>query len=77
MCNKCLNIHNQLFVNHHQINLKENSNDIFSGICQEKNHKMKLEYFGKTHNQLCCYSCLSTIKTNGKHRDCDTCSLKK
>ena len=79
MCNKCLNLHNQLFPNHHQINLEENSNEIFSGICQEKNHKMKLEYFCKTHNILCCSACLSSIKTNGngKHRDCVTCSLKK
>ena len=78
MCNKCLILHNQFFINH-RINKNENSIDIFAGICQEKNHNMKLEYFCKTHNELCCSSCLCKIKTNGngKNKNCDVCSLKK
>ena len=61
------------------MNTDEKQKDLFSGICKEKNHKMKLEYFCKTHNELCCPCCLCTIKTggNGKHKDCDTCTLKK
>jgi hypothetical protein len=79
MCNKCANIHNQLFLSHHCINNNDNSEDVFTGICQEKNHKMKLIYFCKTHNKLCCPVCLCKIKTNGygQHKNCDTCTIKK
>ena len=75
MCNKCEKLHDELFKENH----KKCLNQIYTGICEEKNHLMKLEYFCKTHNQLCCSSCLCKIKTNGngKHKDCDTCSIKK
>ena len=75
MCNKCEKLHEELFKENH----KNSLNKSYTGICEEKNHLMKLEYFCKTHNQLCCSSCLCKIKTNGngKHKDCDSCSIKK
>ena len=75
MCNKCERLHDELFKDNH----KKSSNNVFTGICEEKNHLMKLEYYCKTHNQLCCSSCLCRIKTNGngKHKECDSCSIKK
>ena len=49
MCNKCKNNHTELFKNHHHTyNLDININDIFTGMCKEKNHS-KLDYFCKTH----------------------------
>jgi len=80
LCNKCNNHHNEIFKMHHIINLNKNNEDIiFTGLCQEKNHFNKLDYFCNTHNQLCCSSCLCKIKSkgNGKHKDCDVCSIKK
>ena len=47
-------------------NLYTNNNDIFTGICKEKNHINKLEYFCKNHNQLCCAACITKIKCKGK-----------
>ena len=75
MCNKCEKLHEELFKENH----KNSVNMSYTGICKEKNHLMKLEYFCKTHNQLCCSSCICKIKTNGngKHKDCDLCSIKK
>ena len=80
MCNKCEEYHSHLFKNLHLIKLNENKDeDIFIGICKEKNHSMKLEYYCQDHNILCCSSCLCCIKSNGngKHKDCNTCSIKK
>ena len=46
MCNKCENHHSELFKNHHQIKLDKfkNINEIFTGICKEKNHPYDLKY---------------------------------
>ena len=75
MCNKCESIHQKLCYNHTPYNLKENINEIFTGICKEKNHLNELIYFCKTHNELCCAACISKIKGkgNGQHSDCDIC----
>ena len=85
MCSKCEKHHLELFRNHHIYNLqqeKENKKqniDIYTGICKEKNHYMKLDYFCKNHNQLCCAACLCKIKGKGigKHKNCDVCFIKK
>ena len=79
MCNKCQNIHSNLCLNHHSFKLDKDIKEIFTGICKEKNHCNKLDYFCKTHNQLCCAACLCKIKgkENGFHSDCDVCFLKK
>ena len=61
-CNKCQNLHSDLFDNHTLLNLKE-SNEIFTNICPEKDH-CKLEFFCKNHNTLCCLACISRIKKN-------------
>ena len=40
---------------------------------------MKLKYFCKTHNKLCCAACLSKIKDekNGQHSDCNVYKIKE
>ena len=77
MCNKCDKFHSELFQGHHQYKLDKDSKFIFTGFCKEINHLDKLEYFCKSHNVLCCASCIAKIKKNGKgqHTDCDVCVL--
>jgi hypothetical protein len=74
MCNICEKHHSELFSNHHIYNISSDSkeNNIFTGFCQEKNHNIKLEYYCKSHNTLCCAACLCKIKGkgNGKHNKC-------
>ena len=79
MCNKCFITHSSLCKKHHLYNLDKKNNDIFTGICKEKNHLNKLDYFCITHNKLCCAACIAKIKIkgNGKHNNCDVCSIKK
>ena len=79
MCNKCEILHTELFENsHHQYKLDKNINEIFTGLCKEKGHLNKLEYFCTNHNQLCCAACISKIKGkgNGKHTDCNVCFIE-
>ena len=78
MCNKCEKIHSDLFKNHNTYNLNSNLNEIFTGVCQEKNHNYELEFFCKSHNVLCCSSCITKIKddSHGQHTDCDICLIK-
>ena len=84
MCKKCEISHSNLFYqkNHILINLDKDKdkeiNDIFTGYCKENNHLEKLEYFCKTHNKLCCSSCIVKIKREGKgqHTDCDICLIE-
>ena len=77
MCNKCDNYHSKLFQNHHKFNVKEDIKEIFTGLCKEENHSLKLKYFCKTHNELCCAGCLSKIKDKeyGQHSNCDVCNI--
>ena len=80
LCNKCVNIHLEYLASHNIINLdKNNKEEILTGICKEDNHKIKLEYYCKNHNELCCAACLCRIKKNGngKHHDCDVCEIKE
>ena len=78
MCNKCSNFHKNFEENHIVYDLDKNIQDLFTGICKEKNHKVKLEYFCKSHNELCCGLCITTIKdeNNGQHKDCEVCKIK-
>ena len=78
MCKKCENFHSNLFNNHHQYDLNNNKNNIFTGLCKIKKHSMQLEYFCETHNLLCCAACLCNIKDNdnGIHKDCKVCPIK-
>ena len=77
MCNKCQNHHTPLFKSHHPNNLNKEE-EIFTGFCKEKNHPMKLEYFCKEHNQLCCAACIAKLNDSGdgQHKDCDVCNIK-
>ena len=78
ICNKCEIFHSNLFSNHVTIKLEKNNKEIFTGFCKEEKHNMELEYFCKTHNQLCCAACLCKLKKNdnGKHKDCDVCFIE-
>ena len=77
MCNKCTNYHLPFFKNHHPFNLNK-EDEIFTGFCKEKNHPNKLEYFCKTHNQLCCAACIAKINKigDGQHKDCEVCIIQ-
>ena len=72
------NIHSKLCQNHQIYKLGKDFNEIFTGFCKEEKHNEKLEFFCKTHNKLCCASCLCKIKDKGKgqHHDCDVCVLE-
>lgn len=79
MCNQCFNYHSKLFNKHHLLDINENMDSIFTGFCKEESHSNKLEYFCKTHNQLCCLSCLGkdTNKENTKHQNCETFRIEE
>jgi len=78
MCNKCLNFHSNLLKNHHTNKIENDNNEIFSEFCKKENHFGKLEYFCKTHNELCCSDCLCKIKIEGKgeHFNCNVCTTQ-
>ena len=81
MCNKCDNLHSELFPNHNKNKLDINIDmkDIFTGYCKEEKHNNELVFFCKTHNQLCCAACLSKIrkKGNGQHSQCFVCEIEE
>ena len=78
MCNKCDNFHSKLLKNHHINKIENDNNELFSEFCKKDNHFGKLEYFCKTHNELCCSDCLCKIKTEGKgeHFICNVCTIQ-
>ena len=63
--NKCENIHSAWLKSHRSCELKKDS-EFFTGICKEKNHPNKLEYFCKDHNQLCCAVCIAKLNEKAK-----------
>ena len=73
MCNKCSNLHSELFDNHHKYDLIKEKENLFINLCTENEHKLDLQFYCKTHNQLCCLGCISKIKRKGfgLHSDCD------
>ena len=78
LCNKCKNLHSELFENHLLFNLEKDLNYIYQDICKQGNHYQKNEFFCETHNILCCLACISKIKKDGygQHTDCDVCLIK-
>ena len=78
MCIKCEKLHSELCQNHIPYKLDIELKNIFTGICKIENHSNELLYFCKTHNQLCCASCITRIKGkgNGQHTDCDICYIE-
>jgi hypothetical protein len=77
LCNKCQNLHSELFENHITFNLDKDFNYIYLDICKQENHYNKLDFFCKDHNVLCCPACISKIKKEGfgQHTDCDVCLI--
>ena len=65
LCNKCKNLHSELFELHHLYNLDKDINEIFIGYCKEKNNNIELRYFCKNQNKLCCSACIIKIKEEG------------
>ena len=53
LCDKCTNLHCELFDSHQLYKADENLNEIFIGFCKMKDHNKVLEYYCKDHNQLC------------------------
>ena len=74
MCNKCEVLHSKLFEDHRNYITDKNLEDIINEFCEEENHRnIRLNYFCKTHNKLCCAACIAKIKGKGagQHVDCD------
>ena len=78
MCHKCDKNHSELCQKHIPYSLNRDNKTMFTGFCKYENHSVKLEYFCKNHNQLCCAACITKIKGNGKgqHTDCDICYIE-
>ena len=78
MCKECEKLHSKLFLNHHKFEVDKNNPEIFTGLCNERNHFYELKYFCKTHNKLCCSECITKIKNKkiGQHTDCDICLIE-
>ena len=79
MCNICSNYHSELFENHNKDELDKEIKGLFTGLCEEENHKIKYQFFCKDHNKLCCAACISKIKGkgNGQHTDCNVCFIEE
>ena len=79
MCKSCEQYHSNFLKGHHTYSLDKNKNEIFTGLCTNKKHSLELEFYCKTHNQLCCAACISKIKSNGKgqHKNCEVYCLTK
>ena len=77
MCYKCEIFHSKLCQKHNSFTIN-NNNDTFTGFCNELNHNDKLEFYCKTHNKLCCASCICKIEYKGKgqHNKCDIFTLE-
>ena len=77
MCNKCKQLHSDLFQSHILYTLDKDKNLFFTRLCKDLNHNVEFEYFCKNHNILCCAKCISKIKTkkNGKHGNCEICII--
>ena len=80
MCKKCESFHSGLFQKHTQFDLKsfKGENELFTGLCMEKNHLIEFKFFCKSHNKLCCSECITKIKGDeyGQHTDCSICPIK-
>ena len=80
MCNKCEKHHSELFKKHILFNAEKLKDviELFTGFCKEENHSIRLNFFCKTHNVLCCAECITKVKTkdNGQHTNCDVCAIE-
>ena len=48
--------------NHHNYELGKEQKEIFTSLCKEKNHSIKIQFYCQTHNQLCWAAYISKIK---------------
>ena len=74
LCNKCQKMHSDFYENHSLINLDKDLNNYFIDECTKENHdKIKLKFFCKKHNILCCAYCVGKINEFGfgEHYYCD------
>ena len=78
LCKKCETFHSTLFQNHSLYKIEQDLKDIFTGFCLRDNHNQILEFYCKTHNELCCASCICPLKGKGKgqHSACDKCFIE-
>ena len=80
LCKTCETLHSKLFKKHETIILdKTELEDVFTGLCKEEGHNSKeLDFFCRTHNQLCCAVCICKIKNKnvGQHKDCTVCLIE-
>jgi DNA repair exonuclease SbcCD ATPase subunit len=67
-----------MFESHKSINLDKYTKDFFTGYCKEENHPFELEYYCKTHKQLCCAKCVIKIgnKKDAVHKNCNVCTIE-
>ena len=77
MCEKCTEHHKEFYA--HQILDIKVLEESFTGICKEANHLNSLDYYCKTHKQLCCDSCIIKFKKNGKgiHSECEVFPIEE
>ena len=79
ICNKCQNLHSELFEDHQTYKIDKENPEISFLYCRENGHVDKLRYYCKTHNKLCCSACICKIKddVNGQHSNCEVCIIKE
>jgi hypothetical protein len=78
LCNKCGKYHLGLFPSHQPISLEKDISQVFTGLCKVENHQIELDYYCKTHNELCCAKCVAFKRRgNGQHNGCDICNISK
>jgi len=77
-CEICAGPHSRCDRKHELYSIDTDSKNVnFTGLCKEGNHTNKLDYFCKTHNNLCCAACLCKIKEkgDGQHTECNACHI--
>ena len=74
-----MNYHSGFFENHEIYKINNDKKEIFNPFCKEENLSLKLEFFWKSHNKLCCIACISKIKIKnyGMHKDCKIFPIEK
>ena len=80
ICAKCEQMHSSMCQNHTIFKLENKDiKEIFTGFCKEGNHKNKLEYYCRNHNELCCVACITNIKGkgNGQHSGCQVTLIEE
>ena len=51
-CNKCEKLHSELHENHQTFQIDKDTEELFTGFCQENDHQKILYYHCKDHNTL-------------------------